>query len=129
MTCWPNATSSMPIFRTCSTNRPKPGASRSPMSKSSALTSMRGRGQFTPWFAGTRAPRQTQCGRVWVNARKQAGTERRFIEPGRLDEAPSNPQYAADSARHVKQPDLLRLRAVESTDRLGGGLQQYLAAL
>jgi hypothetical protein len=33
-----------------------------------------------------------------------------------------------DSAGYVKQPDLLRLRAVERTDRLGGGLQQYLAA-
>ncbi len=52
-----------------------------------------GRGQFTPSFAGARAPRQTQRGRAWVNDRKQAGTERRFIEPGRLDEAPSNPQY------------------------------------
>jgi hypothetical protein len=28
---------------------------------------------------------------------------------------------APDSARHVKQPDLLRLRAVERTDRLGDG--------
>jgi hypothetical protein len=33
------------------------------------------------------------------------------------------------SAGHVKKPDLLCMRPVERTDRLGGGLQQNLAAL
>jgi hypothetical protein len=33
------------------------------------------------------------------------------------------------SAGHVKKPDLLRMRPVEHLDRLGGGLQYYLAAL
>src|SRR5262249_36369246 len=33
------------------------------------------------------------------------------------------------SAGHVKKPDLLRMRPVEHMDRLGGGLQYYLAAL
>src|SRR5262244_618763 len=33
------------------------------------------------------------------------------------------------SAGYVKKPDLLCMRAVERTDRLGGGLQQNLAAL
>ena len=33
------------------------------------------------------------------------------------------------SAGHVKKPDLLRMRPVEHTDRFGGGLQQYRAAL
>ncbi len=36
---------------------------------------------------------------------------------------------AAGSAGHVKKPDLLCMRPVERKDRLGGGLQQYLAAL
>src|SRR4029453_13764236 len=34
-----------------------------------------------------------------------------------------------DSAGHVKKPDLLCMRPVERMDRLGGGLQLYLAAL
>ena len=33
------------------------------------------------------------------------------------------------SAGHVKKPDLLCMRPVERIDRLGGGLQQHLAAL
>ncbi len=33
------------------------------------------------------------------------------------------------SAGHVKKPDLLRMRPVERINRLGGGLQYYLAAL
>jgi regulator of protease activity HflC (stomatin/prohibitin superfamily) len=39
--CWPSATSSMPASRTFSTSRPKPGASRSPPSRSNASISTR----------------------------------------------------------------------------------------
>src|SRR5215471_1702756 len=41
--------------------------------------------------------------------------------------APS--RYPSVSAGHVKKPDLLGMRPVEHLDRLGGGLQYYLAAL
>src|SRR5262249_5572860 len=37
--------------------------------------------------------------------------------------------YPPVSAGHVKKPDLLGMRPVEHLDRLGGGLQYYLAAL
>src|SRR5262249_52752063 len=48
----------------------------------------------------------------------------------------SRPAHKARSGRHppvsagyVKKPDLLRVRPVEYMDRLGGGLQYYLAPL
>src|SRR5260221_5850010 len=53
----------------------------------------------------------------------------------KFSKVPSRPmfrsrgQHLSVSAGHVKKPDLLRLRPVEQMDRLGGGLQYYLAAL
>ncbi len=38
-------------------------------------------------------------------------------------------EAAAASAGHLKKPDLLRVRPVERTNRLGSGLQHHLAAL
>jgi hypothetical protein len=56
----------------------------------------------------------------------------RFIEPNDWmnRQVMTRVQYwRPDSAGHVKKPDLLRMRPVERTDRVWGGLQQHLAAL
>src|SRR5262249_13368081 len=82
--------------------------------------------------------RYRRCGRSRFGTRYQTlfpFTEPRthrhssLFEPEWLDGNDHVQYRRPDSTGDVKQPDLLRMRPVERTDRVRGGLQQYLAAL
>src|SRR5262249_2215855 len=82
--------------------------------------------------------RYRRCGRSRFGTRDQTlfpFTEPRthrhssLFEPEWLDGNDHVQYRRPDSTGDVKQPDLLRMRPVERTDRVRGGLQQYLAAL
>ena len=78
--CWPSATSSTPTSRTCSTSRPKAGASRSPMSRSSASISTRA------WSAPSRArprPSATRRAKI-INAEGEQQAAQKLVEAARI---------------------------------------------